>query len=163
MTYINFVVITDTPGRVATFLASRGIIEQVTDPMTQQTSYVGVRPGMEWVRVPNPIVTGGTGTELDPYVYDTRAVFLVKFAHESVDNEEEVGFPTTEVDGEGNTVQVNQYDWSKFGRWVKNNSSVVSAPVNYTINGVHAGDAYKITGEQVWLVRNSPERFGVWQ
>ena len=46
---------------------------------------------------------------------------------------------------------------------MKNNSSVVNAPVNYLINGVHAGSAYKITGEQVWLVRDNPERFGVWQ
>jgi hypothetical protein len=158
MNYISFVVITSTPGLLATFLASRGIIEQKTDARTGQTYYVGVRPGMEWVRVPNPIVTGGAGTVGDPYIYDTRAVFLVKLAHESVDNEEEVGFPTS-VDGE----PVNQYDWSKFGRWVKNNSSIVSAPVNYTINGVHAGDAYKITGEQVWLIRDNPDRFGVWQ
>jgi hypothetical protein len=150
---ISFVVITDTPGRVTTFLANRGIIEQKTDNLTGQTYYVGVRPGMEWVKVPNPIVTGGTGTELDPYVYDTRSVFLVKFAHESADNEVDVDSDTTQ----------NQYDWSKFGRWVKANSTVVTAPVNYTINGEHAGDAYKITGEQVWLVRDNPERFGVWQ
>jgi hypothetical protein len=84
-------------------------------------------------------------------------VYLVKFAHESQANEVDGDL----VDGEGNPV--NQYDWSKFGKWVKANSSVVNAPVNYLINGEHAGDAYKIIGEQVWLVRNAPERFGVWQ
>jgi hypothetical protein len=155
---ISFVVITSTPGVVATFLASRGIIEQKTDARTGQTYYVGVRPGMEWVRVPNPIQTDpGSGVFGEPgYVpptMDTRACFLVKFAHESADNEVDVDSDTTQ----------NQYDWSKFGRWVKNNSSVVSAPVNYTTNGVHAGDAYKITGEQVWLIRDNPDRFGVWQ
>jgi hypothetical protein len=40
---------------------------------------------------------------------------------------------------------------------------VVNAPVNYTINGEHAGSARKITGEQVWLVHVDPDRFGVWQ
>jgi hypothetical protein len=145
---ISFVIITDTPARLATFLVSRGIIEQKADG-----SYVGVRPGMEWVKVPNPIVTDPG----PPPVYDTRAVFLVKFAHES--EAFEVDGPL--VDEEGNPI--NQYDWSKFGKWVKANSSVVNAPVNYTINGVHAGSARKITGEQVWLVHIDPDRFGVWQ
>jgi hypothetical protein len=149
MHYISFVVITDTPGRLATFLTNRGIIEQKTDPITGQTYYAGVRPGMEWAGVPNPIVTDPG----PPPVYDTRAVFLVKFAHES----------QTEQEAEGNVIQVNQYDWSRFGKWVKANSSVVSAPVNYTINGEHAGNAYKVNGQQVWLVRDRPERFGVWQ
>jgi hypothetical protein len=143
---INFVVITDTPGRLATFLVNRGIIQD--SPLG---GFVGVRPGMEWVRVPNPIQTGVDGSG-NP-VMDTRAVFLVKFAHESADNE-------VDVDSDTST---NQYDWSKFGRWVKANSSVVTAPANYTINGEPAGDAYKITGQNVWLVRDNPERFGVWQ
>jgi hypothetical protein len=158
MNYISFVIITSTPGLVATFLASRGIIEQKTNPLTGQTYYVGVRPGMEWVRVPNPIVTGGTGTELDPYVYDTRAVFLVKFAHESQVFEDDnlTNSPTTQD-------YDNIYDYTRFGRWVKGNSTIVAAPANYLINGVHAGNAYKINGQQVWLIRDNPERFGVWQ
>jgi hypothetical protein len=155
--YISFVVITDTPGRVATFLSSRGIIEQ-----NAQGNWVGVRPGMEWVKVPNPIVTDpGSGTfgeeDYVPPTHDTRSVFLVKFAHESVDFEVDGEL----TDGEGNAV--NQYDWSKFGQWVKANSSVVDAPANYLINGEPAGNAYKINGENVWLVRDNPERFGVWQ
>jgi hypothetical protein len=152
---LNFVVLTNTPGQVATFLANRGIIQQVPDGDGGQV-YVGVRPGMEWVRVPNPIQTGVDGSG-NP-VMDTRAVFLVKFAHESADNEDD---GTPQVDEEGNPV--NQYDWSKFGKWVKANSSVVTAPANYTINGEPAGNAYKITGQNVWLVRDNPERFGVWQ
>jgi hypothetical protein len=150
---MNFVVITDTPVRLRDFLINRGIIEAVTNHQDGSTVYVGVRPGMEWVKVPNPIVTDPG----PPPVYDTRSVFLVKFAHESEANE--VDGPL--VDAEGNPI--NQYDWSKFGKWVKANSSVVNAPVNYTINGEHAGSARKITGEQVWLVHIDPDRFGVWQ
>jgi hypothetical protein len=154
---INFTVITDTPQRLATFLVNRGIIKQ-----DAEGNYVGVRPGMEWVRVPNPIVTApGSGTPGQPgYVpptYDTRAVYLVKFAHES----EAADADGDAVDANGDPV--NQYDRTKFGKWVKNNSTVVTAPANYTINGEPAGDAYKINGENVWLVRNDPERFGVWQ
>jgi hypothetical protein len=132
---ISFVVITDTPARLANFLVNRGIIEQVPDGEGGQ-HYVGVRPGMEWVKVPNPIVTDPG----PPPVYDTRSVFLVKFAWES----------------ESEKAQA-------FRDWIVANSSVVNAPVNYTINGVHAGSARKVTGEQVWLVHIDPDRFGVWQ
>jgi hypothetical protein len=146
---ISFTVITDTPQRLANFLESRGIIEQ-----NSAGNYVGVLPGMEWVKVPNPIQTSPG----PPPVYDDRAVYLVKFAHESEEDQDDnlTNSPTTDDYG-------NIYDYTRFGRWVKGNSTVVSAPVNYLINGVHAGDAYKITGEQVWIVRNAPERFGVWQ
>jgi hypothetical protein len=128
---ISFVIITDTPARLATFLVNRGIIEQNADG-----SYVGVRPGMEWVKVPNPIVTDPG----PPPVYDARSVFLVKFAWESESEKADA-----------------------FRDWIIANSSAVNAPVNYTINGVHAGSARKITGEQVWLAHIDPDRFGVWQ
>ncbi len=128
---ISFVVITDTPARLAAFLVSRGIIEQNADG-----SYRGVRPGMEWVRVPNPIVTSAG----PPPVYDTRAVYLVKFAWES----------------ESEKAQ-------DFRDWIIANSSVASAPAGWTINGQPAGSARKITGEQVWLAHVDPDRFGVWQ
>jgi hypothetical protein len=132
---ISFVVITDTPARLANFLVNRGIIEQVPDGEGGQ-HYAGVRPGMEWVKVPNPIVTDPG----PPPVYDTRSVFLVKFAWESESEKAEA-----------------------FRDWIEANSSAVNAPVNYTINGEHAGSARKITGEQVWLVHIDPDRFGVWQ
>jgi hypothetical protein len=160
---ISFVVITSTPGLVVTFLTNRGVIEQQTDSLTGQTYYVGVRPGMEWVRVPNPIQTApASGVFGEPgYVpptMDTRACFLVKFAHESQAFEDDnlTNSPTTDDYG-------NIYDYTRFGRWVKGNSTTVAAPANYLINGVHAGNAYKINGQQVWLIRDNPERFGVWQ
>jgi hypothetical protein len=130
---ISFAIITDTPTRLTNFLVNRGIIEQKTDPRTGQQYYDGVRPGMEWVRVPNPIETA-------PGVYDDRNVYLVKFAWESQSEKADA-----------------------FRDWILANSSVVNAPVNYTINGEHAGSARKITGENVWLVHTNPDRFGVWQ
>jgi hypothetical protein len=149
---ISFVVITDTPVRLRDFLVSRGVIEQ-----NSSGNYVGVRPGMEWVMVPNPIQTDPG----PPPVYDDRAVFLVKFAHESEDFD--VDGPKVDNSDPENPVQIPVWDWSKFGKWVKANSSVVDAPVNYTINGIHAGSARKVTGEQVWLAHIDPDRFGVWQ
>jgi hypothetical protein len=142
---ISFAIITDTPERLATFLVNRGIIEQKTNPQTGQQYYDGVRPGMEWVRVPNPIQTApesGTVGEVGyvPPTYDTRNVYLVKFAWESQSEKADA-----------------------FRDWIVANSSVVNAPVNYLIGGVHAGSARKVTGEQVWLVHIDPDRFGVWQ
>jgi hypothetical protein len=124
---ISFAIITDTPVRLRDFLVARDVIE-----LNSKGNYVGVRPGMEWVRVPNPIMVDG--------VPDDRAVFLVKFAHESESERA-----------------------ASFRDWIVANSSVVSAPGNYLINGVHAGSARKVTGENVWLVHIDPDRFGVWQ
>lgn len=133
MSYINFAIITDTPARLRDFLIARGIIEQFTDPADGSTQLRGTRPGMEWVRVPNPIIRA----DATP---DDRAVFLVKFAWESKDEKEPA-----------------------FRQWILDNSSVVNAPDGWTINGEPAGSARKITGQNVWLVHIDPERFGVWQ
>jgi hypothetical protein len=154
---INFVVITDTPARLRDFLIARNIIKEVDGNLT------GVLPGMEWVRVPNVIQTApGSGTPGEVgYVsptYDDRAVFLVKFAHESQDNDFD-----TDAAVESPLTVMDHWDLSKFAKWVRNNSSVVNAPANYLINGEPAGKAFKVTGEQVWLVRDGAERFGVWQ
>jgi hypothetical protein len=136
---ISFVIITDTPARLRDFLVARNIIKQ------EGSNYVGVLNGMEWVMVPNPIQTApasGTPGEVGyvPPTYDGRAVFLVKFAWESESEKADA-----------------------FRDWIVANSSAVDAPVNYTINGIHAGSARKVTGEQVWLVHVEPDRFGVWQ
>ena len=140
MDITNFVLMTDTPGRMANFLETRGIIKQNADG-----SYSGVLPGLEWVEVPNPIVTGpGSGTIGQPdFVqppHDTRRTFLVKFTHESRTQKAE-----------------------DFRNWILNNSSVVTAPAGWTINGEPAGSARKIDGQSVWLVTDDPDRFGVWQ
>jgi hypothetical protein len=158
---INFVVMTDTPVRLKNFLLSRGVIKESTD-MRGDPILVGARPGMEWIEVPNPIITDpGSGTPGEPgYVpptRDTRNVYLVQFHHESAENE--VEGPVYDQEGMPNT----PFDWSKFGKWVKNNSSVVSAPAGWTVQGEPVGDAYKINGESVWLVRDRPERFVLWQ
>jgi hypothetical protein len=144
MNYINFVILTNTPAQLRDFLIARNVIQQVET--SEGTQLVGVLPGMEWVEVPNPVIRG----DLTP---DPRRCYLVKFAHESVAEQLE---DTIE---EGDTI----YDWSKMGRWVKSNGSNVTAPAGWTIYGEPAGDAWKLDGLNVWLVRDNPERFGIWQ
>lgn len=136
MSYINFVIITDTPARLRTFLVNREIIKQVNDGIGG-TIYIGSLSGMEWVELPNPIVTDPG----PPSIHDTRRVFLVKFAWESREQKADA-----------------------FKQWIIDNSTIVQAPVGWTIYGQPAtGDIYKINGEQVWLVKDAAERFGVWQ
>ena len=53
---ISFTLLTDTPARLRNQLIARGIVETYTDRNGQQ-ALRGVRPGVEWVEVPNPIVT----------------------------------------------------------------------------------------------------------
>jgi hypothetical protein len=163
MNYINFVVITDTPGRLRDFLIARNIIKEVDDGQGGQT-LVGVNPGMEWVRVPNPIRIDEADSPITAPDHDDRNVYLVKFAHESVESQVETSDDSPSDDSPGSSdLSGDIYDWSRFGRWVKNNGDWQNAPAGWTINGEHAGRAWKITGENVWLIRENPERFGVWQ
>lgn len=129
----NFVVVTDTPGRLASFLESRGIIEK-----NAQGNYEGVIPGMEWIEVPNRIITDNS--DPDNPVYDTRSIFMVKFARES-----------------------EQQKAGGFRDWVMANSTAVTAPANYTLGGEPLGEARKVDGQNVWLINDRPERFGGWQ
>ena len=54
---ISFTLLTDTPARLRNQLIARGIIKQDVDEQGRGPTLVGVRPGVEWVEVPNPIVT----------------------------------------------------------------------------------------------------------
>lgn len=130
---ISFTLLTNTPAQLRDFLIARDVIEQYVDPVDGQTKLRGVLPGMEWVRVPNPVIRGD-GTP------DPRNCYLVKFAWDS----EETKFPA-------------------FRDWIINNSTVVEAPADWTLNGEHPGSARKITNLNVWLVHDRPERFGIWQ
>ena len=139
---ISFTMLTDTPGRLRDFLLSRGIIKE--EIVEGQATYTGARPGVEIVEIPNPIVTDpGSGEPGEPgfvpETRDTRRAFMVKLAYES---------ESEKADG--------------FRNWVINNSTVATAPANYTIGGEPVGDARKVNGEQVWLVHDRPERFGTW-
>jgi hypothetical protein len=163
---ISFTVITDTPGRLRDFLIARGVIEEVTD--SEGTHLRGVRPGMEWVRVPNPIRIDETDSPVTEPDVDDRNVYLVKFAHESLSEEAAIDFDSpagsaSPVDSEEVDTAGDVWDWSKFARWVKNNSTIANAPAGWTINGEPAGSARKINGQNVWIVHDRPERFGVWQ
>jgi hypothetical protein len=147
---ISFSIITGTPALLRDRLIERGILQEVDDG-DGGTMVVGVHPGFEWVRVPNPVMISGTGTEEDPYVPASQAVFLVKLAHEAKADQVEA------PDDPENEDQGDLTNYTKLGKWIKNNSSVV------TVNSAdgRSWQARKVTGENIWLVRS--DDFGVWQ
>lgn len=158
---INFVLLTTTPAEVRNFLINRGILQQVTDPITGKTSLVGVFPGVEYTAnaVPNPIITdpGSGGSPADPgYVsptYDTRKVYLVKLVIDA-EADEIAGFQQTNPDGTLKPVDLR----TKLGNWVHNNGVRDDLNVNGTIV-----PAMKI-GTTVWLARDDTTLFfGTWQ
>jgi hypothetical protein len=146
---ISFSIITGTPALLRDRLIERGIIQEIV--VDGQTQVVGVHPGFEWVRVPNPVMVSGTGTVEDPYVPATQAVFLVKMAHEAEADQDDG------LDDTGDGDRGNLMNWTKFGKWVKNNSTAVTID---SVDG-RSWPARKVTGENIWLVRS--DDFGVWQ
>lgn len=131
--WLSFTIITDTPGRLANALQSRGILDQNSEP---------IKRGLEIAEVPNPILI----EEGPPTVYDTRRVFLVKFAHE---------FETDEKDGDG-CDRKSLLLCTKLGKWIAANS------VSDTITSAdgRSWPASRV-GTSIWFV-DSPD-FGVWQ
>jgi hypothetical protein len=138
---ISFTILTDTPIRLRDQLIARDIIMQTPQGLT------GVRRGVEWVEVPNIIVTTlAVGTRGQPgYVprgMDPRRCWLVKLAWEAEANEKE--------GGDGSILQ------TKFGQWVMNNSV---ADTLTSADG-RSWPARRV-GTNFWLTIS--DDFGVWQ
>ena len=117
---ISFTIITDTPVTVRNALVARGIITLQTVDGVAKTP-VAVLEGLEWLEVPNPIKASGMGTDLDPYVADTRRCFLVKMAHAAEDDQTS---GIVQNDAQGNLKALAQR--TKLGTWVIANSSVAT-------------------------------------
>jgi hypothetical protein len=136
---ISFMVLTSAPGDLRDFLIARNFLKEENGVL------VGVLFGVEWVQIPNPIVTA-LGP---PRVYDTRSVFMVKVAWAAEANEL-------------NTSQDGPLIWerTRLGKWIRDNSSSVSATDA-------SGQLYrgrKVTGQPVWLFREDDANLvGVWQ
>ena len=81
---IDFVLATNTPSAVKDFLEARGITTTNDDG-----DIVGVKGGFEFTAntIPNPLVTGGSGTEQDPWVYSTMKLYLVRISDGEEDDE----------------------------------------------------------------------------
>jgi hypothetical protein len=147
----SFTLLTDTPGRLRTRLIERGIIETYTDGRTGQQMLKGVRPGVEWVEVPNPIVVtpavGDPGTQNNPNpdyvpaVMDPRHVYLVKVTHDAEDDQMD-GMPP---------------GMTKLKQWIIDNS---------TADTITSADgrswAARNINDNFWLIPDTAD-FGVWQ
>lgn len=138
---ISFTILTSTPADLRDFLIARDVLTT-----TPAGDLVGSRRGVEWVELPNPIVTS-LGP---PRVFDTRRVFMVKVTLEA------------ETDEAGSDVQDSTPIWTrtKLGKWIFNNSTAVNqtdaAGVQYR--------GRKVTGAAVWLLRDDDAaQIGVWQ
>jgi hypothetical protein len=161
---ISFTLITTTPGVFKTQLINRGMAEEITETDREgKTSkkVVGVRPGLEWVEVPNPIVTtlatGVRGEEgYVPTVMDTRRVYLVKMAHDMHDDQ--IKDIEQEEDGEGEARKKKKplNERTKWGQWILANSSAATID---SADG-RSWPARKV-GTASWFVVS--DDFGVWQ
>jgi hypothetical protein len=141
---ISFTILTTTPAVLRDQLIARDVIKQVTQE--GQTVLVGVREGLEWIEVPTPIKASGSGTELDPYVADSRRCYLVKLVRTAEDNECE-GEPRDE-----RALLLR----TKLGKWIAANS------VAETLTSVD-GKSWpsRRVGNNFWAVAS--DDFGVWQ
>jgi hypothetical protein len=137
---ISFTILTTTPAVLRDQLIARDVINQVTQE--GQTVLVGVREGLEWVEVPNPILT----VLGPPAVRDTRRCYLVKLVRAAEDNECE-GEPRDE-----RALLLR----TKLGKWIAANS------VAETLTSVDGRSwPSRKVGTNFWAVAS--DDFGVWQ
>jgi hypothetical protein len=152
---ISFTILTTAPGDLHTFLMARGFLVETTNQDDSKTLR-GAKPGVEFIKVPNRIVTAlGNPATMTPPTYDARHCFLVKIAHEA--HEDEIaGLAQTNTDGSRKLIWAR----TKLGVWIANNSSAFSVTDA-------AGKTYrgrKITGQPVWLLReDDAAQIAVWQ
>lgn len=136
--------------QVKNFLIARGVAKEVTNENGSK-SVVGTLGGFEYTvnGIPNPFVVSGAGTVADPYVYDTKNVFLFRFSHETEDDQ---------IAGDVSTD--DNFTKAKLVKWVKANGTPV---VLSSANGWSA-NCWRVTvnGVNVWLT-NDIGRIGVWQ
>jgi hypothetical protein len=159
---ISFTVITSTPLVFRNQLLNRGIVEPRISARDGSTSYVGVKNGLEWIEVPNPIVTTlatGVFGEVGyvPAVMDTRRTFLVKMAQDmhddqidGIEQDEEV------VEGETHKRKKALILRTKWGQWIMANSTADTV----TSADGRSWPARKV-GTATWFVAS--DDFGVWQ
>jgi hypothetical protein len=132
---ISFGILTSAPADLGNFLVAQGLLNADFTPAID---------GLEWVRVPNLIVTS-LGP---PPVYDARIMFMVKFSGAGLD----------QTDAQGNPLLIWQR--TKLGAWILAHSAVATATdaTGKTYRG------RKVTGQPVWLIReDDAAQIGVWQ
>lgn len=142
---IDLVLATANPARVRDLLIARSVCKIADGAL------VGVKPGFEFVEVPNPLAVSGSGTEADPYVYDTRKVYLIRLAHDTANDE---------LDGQaGEGEDTTDFTRSRLVKYVKANG----VPVTLTGVNWYSVEAWRVSvgGVNVFLARN--DAIAAWQ
>jgi hypothetical protein len=136
---ISFTILTSAVADLRDFLIARNFLK------LENGVLVGVLPGVEFVEIPNTIVTS-LGP---PRVYDPRRCFMVKVSAQA------------EVDEMGTDPQAGDRDGrTKLGKWIVANS----APATVTDATGKVFNGRKVTGQPVWLLGESDgAQIGVWQ
>jgi|SRR3990167_7417859 len=151
MSYISFTILTSDTAELRSRMMAYGFIKEET--INGKVTLVPAKEGVEWVRVPNPIiVTPAVGTPFEigyvPPVMDARKVFLVKIAHKALFDETKDDVQTN-PDGSLKSILLR----TKLGKWVAANSTAA------TVDGMPA----RKVGLKFWLVHGANGRLGVWQ
>jgi hypothetical protein len=160
---ISFTIITSTPAVLRNQLIARDILkEEIVTALdgTTSTHLVGVREGLEWVQVSNPIVTSlAVGEPGDvgytPAVMDTRRCYLIKIVRAAKANEID-GLQQEDVDVDGNVTTRSPLLRTKLGQWIMNNS------VSTTLTSADGRSwPARRVATNFWITIS--DDFGIWQ
>lgn len=155
---ISFTIITSTPAVLRNQLVARDVIKEITitDPNgSTRTKLIGVRQGLEWIEVANPIKASGTGTPADPYVPDSRHCYLVKLVRAAEANEID-GLIQSDPNESGGFTLRSLLERTKLGQWILANSVVDTL----TSADGRSWPSRRV-GTNFWSVIS--DDFGVWQ
>ena len=144
---IDILLATAAPEAIAKVLIARGVAKTVGGVL------VGTKLGFEYHRVPNPFMVSGTGTEQDPYVPNTMAVYIARLSHDT-----EAG----EILGEAGVGEDNSnFILTKLVKWIKANGTQVT--LTSADGWSKTAWRFAVNGDNVFLVRTDHERLPQWQ
>ena len=109
---MDFIIATNTPGKLKNWLVDRGIGQMVDDGDGGQV-FVGTRRGLKFTAqgIPNPV----EGNSLK--------MFLFRFAHELAADDDDDTIDVPDIEGEPDPDR--RFKRSKFANWIKTNGTKV--------------------------------------
>ena len=151
MSYLNLIALVDDPQDIISILVARGFMrlttpERAGNPYGVETAQLG----LEYVEIPNAIITQAADLEADPPVQeerDARRVYMLKLAHDARD---------------GDMNDATPEDDDPLREWKR--STLVSWFLDLATPQTESDGTRTYAYEGVYLVRPEDQgRFGVWQ